>query len=137
MAHCRMFYQPFEPFSTFCGTRWTGGGVRDWRGGVNLTLGLHLHRSAQHRKTRTPIHASSGIRTHDPSVQVVKTHAWARGRWDRLDPLSYLNGISVCYDQSHLLGVYACVDMSKQLGVWVTSQFSEIDNDCTSHSKRN
>jgi hypothetical protein len=37
--------------------------------------GLYLHRTAQHRKTRTNIHALSGIRTHDPSNQPVKTHA--------------------------------------------------------------
>jgi hypothetical protein len=29
----------------------------------------------QHRKTRTNIHALSGIRTHDPSNQPAKTHA--------------------------------------------------------------
>jgi len=32
----------------------------------------YLQRTAQHRKTRTHIHASSGIRIHDPSVRAVK-----------------------------------------------------------------
>jgi hypothetical protein len=38
-----------------------------------------------HRNTKTNIHASSGIRTHDPSNQAVKTYALdrARGHGDR------------------------------------------------------
>jgi hypothetical protein len=36
---------------------------------------LYLHRTTQHRNTRTNIHALSGIRTHDPSNQPAKTHA--------------------------------------------------------------
>jgi hypothetical protein len=36
--------------------------------------GLYLHRTTQHRKTRTNIHALSGIRIHDPSNQPAKTH---------------------------------------------------------------
>jgi hypothetical protein len=35
--------------------------------------GLYQHRT-QHRNTRTNIHASSGIRTHDISVQTIKTY---------------------------------------------------------------
>jgi hypothetical protein len=31
--------------------------------------GLYVHRTTQHRNTKTNIHASSGIRTHDPSNQ--------------------------------------------------------------------
>jgi len=35
--------------------------------GIGPSQGLCLHRTAaQHRKTRTYIHASSGIRIHDP-----------------------------------------------------------------------
>jgi hypothetical protein len=34
-----------------------------------------LHRTTQHRKRRTNIHALSGIQTHDPSSQPAKTHA--------------------------------------------------------------
>jgi hypothetical protein len=44
-----------------------------WR--VGLPQGLYLHRTTQCRKMRTNIRTSSGIWTHDPSVQVVKTHA--------------------------------------------------------------
>jgi hypothetical protein len=40
--------------------------------------GLYLHRTTQHRNTKTNIHASSGIRTHDPSNQVAKTYALHR-----------------------------------------------------------
>jgi len=36
---------------------------------VDRTQGLNLHRTAQDTKTRAYIRASSGIRTHDPSVQ--------------------------------------------------------------------
>jgi hypothetical protein len=42
---------------------------------ISLSQGLYLHRTTQHRKTRTNIHALSGIRTHDPSNQPAKTHA--------------------------------------------------------------
>jgi hypothetical protein len=42
---------------------------------ISPSQGLYLHRTTQHRKTRTNIHALSGIRTHDPSNQPVKTHA--------------------------------------------------------------
>jgi hypothetical protein len=42
---------------------------------ISPSQGLYLHRTTQHRKTRTKIHALSGIRTHDPSNQPAKTHA--------------------------------------------------------------
>jgi hypothetical protein len=42
---------------------------------ISPSQGLYLHRTIQHRKTRTNIHALSGIRTHDPSNQPAKTHA--------------------------------------------------------------
>jgi hypothetical protein len=42
---------------------------------INPSQGLYLHRTTQHRKTRTNIHALSGIRTHDPSNQPAKIHA--------------------------------------------------------------
>jgi hypothetical protein len=48
------------------------------RGGIGPSQGLHLHRKAQHRKTRTHIHASSGIRTHDPNMPAVKAHVSGR-----------------------------------------------------------
>jgi hypothetical protein len=35
---------------------------------------LYLHSTTQHRNTKTNIHASSGIRTHDPSNQEAKTY---------------------------------------------------------------
>jgi hypothetical protein len=40
--------------------------------GVGTSQGLYLHRTAQHRNTRTDIHALSGIRTHDPSIDAVE-----------------------------------------------------------------
>jgi hypothetical protein len=42
---------------------------------ISPSQGLYLHRKTQNRKTRTNIHALSGIRTHDPSNQPAKTHA--------------------------------------------------------------
>jgi hypothetical protein len=46
--------------------------------GVSPSQGLYLHRITQHRKMRTNIHALSGIRTHNPSVQAIKTYALDR-----------------------------------------------------------
>jgi hypothetical protein len=42
---------------------------------ISPSQGLYLHRTTQHGKTRTNIHALSGIRTHDPRNQPAKTHA--------------------------------------------------------------
>jgi hypothetical protein len=41
---------------------------------ISPSQGFYLHRTTQHRKTRTNIHALSGIRTHDPSNQPTKNH---------------------------------------------------------------
>jgi hypothetical protein len=43
-------------------------GLLEW--GISPTQGLYLHRTTQHRKTRTHIHVPSGIRTCDYSVLV-------------------------------------------------------------------
>jgi hypothetical protein len=45
---------------------------------ISPSQGLYPHRTTQHRKTQTNIHALSGIRTHDPSNQPAKTHASGR-----------------------------------------------------------
>jgi hypothetical protein len=42
---------------------------------ISPSQGLYLHRTTQHWKTRTNIHALSGIRTHNPSNQPAKTQA--------------------------------------------------------------
>jgi hypothetical protein len=42
---------------------------------ISPSQGLYLHRTTQNRKTRTDIHALSGIRNHDPSIWVIKAHA--------------------------------------------------------------
>jgi hypothetical protein len=63
--------------------------------GISPTQGLYLHRTAQHRKTRTHIHASSGIRARDPSVPTVEdsTCLRQRGHWVRpWNPLLFLKG---------------------------------------------
>jgi hypothetical protein len=38
--------------------------------------GLYLHRITQHINTKTNMHASSGIRTNDPSNQTANTYAF-------------------------------------------------------------
>jgi len=52
---------------------------------ISPTQGLYLHVTTQHRKTRTYIHAPSGIRTRDPIFRAVEdsTCLRPRGRWDR------------------------------------------------------
>jgi hypothetical protein len=52
--------------------------VRFLRREISPTQGLYLHRTTQHRKTRTQIPASSGFRTHNPSVQAVKDRTCLR-----------------------------------------------------------
>jgi len=53
--------------------------------GISPSQGHYLYRTAQHWKTRTHIHASSRIRTHDPSVREGEflTCIRPRGQWDR------------------------------------------------------
>jgi hypothetical protein len=55
--------------------------------GISPSQGFYLHRIAQHRKTRTHIHTSSGIGTHDPSVREVEDRA-------AIGTGSYINGTS-------------------------------------------
>jgi hypothetical protein len=57
-------------------------------GGISPTQGLYLNRTTQHRKTRTHIHASSGIRIHDPSFRAAEdgTCLIPLSHWDRLQP---------------------------------------------------
>jgi len=48
--------------------------------GISPTQGLYLRRKTQQKNADTHIHASSGIRTHDPSVQVVEDSTCLRPR---------------------------------------------------------
>jgi hypothetical protein len=48
---------------------------------ISSSQGLYLHRTTQHRRTRTNIYALSGIRTHDPSNQPRPTPQTARSLW--------------------------------------------------------
>jgi hypothetical protein len=41
---------------------------------INPTKCLYLHTTTQRRKTKINIHATSGIRTHDISHQVIKAY---------------------------------------------------------------
>jgi len=53
-------------------------GKTPWRG-ISPMQGLHLHRTTQHRKTRTHIHTSSGIQTYDLSVRALVRAAIGTG----------------------------------------------------------
>jgi hypothetical protein len=48
------------------------------RRGISPTQFLYLHRIAQHIKMRTNNHALRGMVTHDPSIEVAKTHTSER-----------------------------------------------------------
>jgi len=54
--------------------------------GISPTQGFYLHRTTQQSKTRTHIHAWSGIRTHEPSFRAAedRTCLTLLGHWDRL-----------------------------------------------------
>jgi hypothetical protein len=70
------FSENYESIWTVSRTRWRG---------IGPTQGFYLHRMTQHRKTRTHIHASSGIRSHDPSVRAAEDNTCLRplGHWNR------------------------------------------------------
>jgi hypothetical protein len=72
------FSEIYESIWTVGRTPWTG----DQPGARPLTM----HRTTQHRKTRTHIHASSGFRNHDPSVWAAEDSPCLRplGHWDQL-----------------------------------------------------
>jgi hypothetical protein len=57
---------------------------------------LCLYRSTQHRKTRTNIHALSGIRTWDLSVQAINA-LWPRCHLDRLSHLPTASAIKIFF----------------------------------------
>jgi hypothetical protein len=54
-------------------------------GGISPAQGLYLHRTTQHRKTQTNIHAPSRIRTCDPNIWAAEDSTCPRplGHWDR------------------------------------------------------
>jgi hypothetical protein len=54
-------------------------------GEISPAQGLYLHRTTQHRKTQTNIHAPSKIRTCDPNIRAAEdsTCLRPRGHWDR------------------------------------------------------
>jgi hypothetical protein len=46
-----------------------------------------VNNTTQHRRTNTNIHALNGIRSHDPSIQATKTHAFTtRSLWPTTGP---------------------------------------------------
>jgi hypothetical protein len=55
-------------------------------GGISPAQGLYLHRTTQHRKTQSHIHAPSRIRSCDPNVRAAEDSTCLRplGHWDRL-----------------------------------------------------
>jgi hypothetical protein len=63
---------------------WTVGRT-PWTGDRPDSRPLPTHRKTKHRKTRTHIHSSSGIRTHNPSVRAAEDITSFRplGHWDQ------------------------------------------------------
>jgi hypothetical protein len=103
------FHVALQSFRTMAASR-IGGFLNYFRHMVGLlgrvispSHGLYLHRTTQHRKTRTNIHASSGIRTHDLSNQLAKTHASDR--------------------TATVTGMYKLTPYISQLGRLVSSKF--------------
>jgi hypothetical protein len=47
-------------------------------GGISPAQDLYLHRTTQHRKTQTNIHASSRIRTCDPNIRAAEDSTYLR-----------------------------------------------------------
>jgi hypothetical protein len=74
---------------------------------ISSTQCLNLRRTTQHRKTQTHIHASSGIRTHDPSVRAVEVCTCLRpcGHWDRLNIIIKVK-LSLCLTKHHAMKTY-------------------------------
>jgi hypothetical protein len=68
---------------------------------ISPSQGLYLHRTTQHRKTRTNIHALSGIRSHNPSNRPAKTHA--------SDRTATVTGIIT--DYVTILSSHLCLDL--------------------------
>jgi hypothetical protein len=58
--------------------------------------GLYLHRATQHTKTRTNIHAVSGIRTHDLSIQAIKALTSDRAATETNNKYYKVNNYSTC-----------------------------------------
>jgi hypothetical protein len=62
--------------------------------------GLYLHRTTQHRNTKTNTYAPSRIRTHSSSNQTAKTYALRpRGYWDRSGNLCVHLIVYFCWSQ--------------------------------------
>jgi hypothetical protein len=81
---------------------------------ISPSQGLYLHRTTHHRKTRTNIHALSGIRTHDPSNQPAKTHASDRtALWPASLPFiqhfSFISLLSILRGKSRLMKLLSWV----------------------------
>jgi hypothetical protein len=72
---------PRRPFTACSGSEF---GMTPWTGDQPDERPLPTQRTTQHRKTRTHIHASSGIRTHDPSVRAVENCTCLRSLGSRI-----------------------------------------------------
>jgi hypothetical protein len=79
-----------------------GGGYR-----ISPSQGLYLHRTAQHRKTRTSTHASSEIRTHDLTVREIMAHAlplWSANCSLLLTIFKTISNWYICVSDIHRFG---------------------------------
>ncbi|PNF33698.1 hypothetical protein B7P43_G11420 [Cryptotermes secundus] len=67
----------FSRSYTFGRTPWAGDQL------VARPLPVHKHKKRTHTNTHANIHASSGIRTHDPSVRMGEDSSYLRPRGHR------------------------------------------------------
>jgi hypothetical protein len=73
-------YSPCEPWPLFQFLNLYTVGRTPWEGDQPVTRPLPAHRTAQTQNKLTDIHASSGIRTHDPSVRAGEDGSCPRTR---------------------------------------------------------
>jgi hypothetical protein len=80
--------------------------------GIGPTQGLYLDRTTQHRETRTHIHASSGIRKHDPSVRAAEGSTYLRPRGHICVCVCFLyNGRQLTNLRNEVIGFLVCASV--------------------------
>jgi hypothetical protein len=87
---------------------------------ISPSQGLYLHRTTQHRNTRTNIHALSGIRTHELSNQTAKTHASDRTATVRIYYFAHKPTALHILIYQHITSICATINENRyNLDYWV------------------
>ncbi|KDR23024.1 hypothetical protein L798_02179 [Zootermopsis nevadensis] len=81
-------------------------GRTPWTRDQPIARPLPVHRTAQHRKTRTNIHGLSGIRTHGRSDQAAQGLLRPRGHCDPHDKQQYPTKFNCLKDQPKRINSY-------------------------------